>query len=120
MVIERQALAGLAVGLVVVAALHEAMQLRELGGMVQSHFMTDYYSVLELQDSATTAEVVTAFKRASQRFNANQQDEAQRERRATVVRAHETLLSPGAREAYDSRRRTVKMVSSLIACARRT
>lgn len=106
---ERQILAGFAVSVVVMAVLHEVVEVKEVGMKIQSQLLEDYYSVLGVADTASKQEIMTAYRRATNQFQSKPQHEETRVRRAKIVSAHETLSNPEKRAAYDSRRRVVKL-----------
>lgn len=110
---ERQALAGLAVSIVVMAMLHEVVQLREIGEAMHGQFLEgtqDYYSVLGLKDTATQQEIETAYKRATSQFHSRNRNEDERRRRAKIVTAHETLGNVEYRKRYDTRKRLLGLI----------
>eukprot|EP00927_Polykrikos_kofoidii_P049126 TRINITY_DN43250_c0_g1_i1.p1 TRINITY_DN43250_c0_g1~~TRINITY_DN43250_c0_g1_i1.p1 ORF type:complete len:1254 (+),score=260.53 TRINITY_DN43250_c0_g1_i1:168-3764(+) len=111
---ERQFLVCLGVLAIIAAAFHEAVQLKAIGNVIQSQLLEDYYTVLNIPDTASDQEIRTAYRRATVQFQANLQDEAARIRRAKVVTAHETLTNAESREAYDGRRRLVKLVTGVL------
>eukprot|EP00929_Paragymnodinium_shiwhaense_P034264 TRINITY_DN1866_c0_g1_i1.p1 TRINITY_DN1866_c0_g1~~TRINITY_DN1866_c0_g1_i1.p1 ORF type:complete len:1159 (-),score=327.35 TRINITY_DN1866_c0_g1_i1:107-3583(-) len=111
---EKKVLGVLGVLAVLAAALHEAAQLKELGDVIQAQMMEDYYAMLGIGHTASMQEIKTAYKRATTAFQARPHDEDVRLKRAMVMTAHETLVNPEAREAYDARRNMVLMASQAL------
>ncbi|CAK0891275.1 unnamed protein product, partial [Prorocentrum cordatum] len=111
--VERQVLAGCAVGIVIVAVLYEAAL--ELAASINRGLLKDHYTVLGVTDGATPQEIGTAFKRLTSQFNSKPKDEASRIFRASVVEAHKTLSSPEARGQYDEWRRLVRRTIGALA-----
>eukprot|EP00404_Azadinium_spinosum_P053739 CAMPEP_0180769196 /NCGR_PEP_ID=MMETSP1038_2-20121128/40970_1 /TAXON_ID=632150 /ORGANISM="Azadinium spinosum, Strain 3D9" /LENGTH=193 /DNA_ID=CAMNT_0022803899 /DNA_START=24 /DNA_END=602 /DNA_ORIENTATION=- len=113
---ERQALAGFAISVVVMAVLHEVAQLKELGVVIQTQLLEDHYKVLSLEDSATKQDIQTAFKRATSQLNSRPLDDEGRHRRVKLTAAFETLSNADARMAYDNRLKLVRFASTALTC----
>lgn len=111
---EHQVLAGLAVLVVLLAVVHEAVQLKSLGMAIQSQLLADHYSVLGVHDSASKDEITTAYRRANIEFQSKAKHEDAQLRRAGVVAAYEALMDDELRESYDRRRGVVKLGSGLL------
>eukprot|EP00439_Symbiodinium_sp_Y106_P080959 s424_g19.t2 len=111
--LERQALAGFAVCVVVTAVLHEVMQLRDLATSIQTQLLEDHYSTLGVAVDASQAEITTAYRRATNKISSKQQD---KQSRAKLSAAYETL-SGASRPAYDKRRQFVMLASFILLAA---
>ncbi|CAE7260610.1 unnamed protein product [Symbiodinium necroappetens] len=112
--LERQALAGFAVCVVVTAVLHEVMQLRDLATSIQTQLLEDHYSTLGVAADASQAEITTAYRRATNKISSKQQ--ADKQSRAKLSAAYETL-SGASRPAYDKRRQFVMLASFILIAA---
>jgi len=108
--VERQAVAGIALILVVFAVFHETMQLKEVGMHIQTQLMEDHYSILKVDEGAAAGEIRTAYRRLTGVFNARPQDDTERIKRAKVTQAYSVLTDVTARQQYDQRRRFTKHV----------
>ncbi|CAE7256291.1 unnamed protein product [Symbiodinium sp. CCMP2592] len=111
--LERQALAGFAVCVVVTAVLHEVMQLRDLATSIQTQLLEDHYSTLGVAVDASQAEITTAYRRATNKISSKQQD---KQSRAKLSAAYDTL-SGASRPAYDKRRQFVMLASFILLAA---
>lgn len=114
---ERHVLAVAAVCVAVMAVLHEVMQLKEIGGIMEAQYFEgaeDYYAVLGVKDTSTQQEIETAYKRATSQFHSRNLDDDLRKTRAKIVTAHEQLSNKILRDSYDKRRRIVTYVGMAI------
>ncbi|CAK8991860.1 Hypothetical protein SCF082_LOCUS2836 [Durusdinium trenchii] len=113
--IERQALLGIALCVVVIAILHEVTQLKDIAESIQTKILEDHYSTLGLPADATPAEITTGFKRAMTKLTSKQQ--ADQRNRAKINAAHDVLSNSALKAAYDKNRKFVKLTSSVLASA---
>ncbi|CAJ1336185.1 unnamed protein product [Effrenium voratum] len=109
--LERQVLAGFGICVVAMAVLHEVTQLKDVAGTIQTQILEDHYSMLGIAAEATQAEIMTAFKRATNKLTSKQQADAAQGSRAKLNAAYNVLSNPATRRAYDERRSVVRLVS---------
>ncbi|CAJ1392692.1 unnamed protein product [Effrenium voratum] len=109
--LERQVLAGFGICVVAMAVLHEVTQLKDVAGTIQTQIVEDHYSMLGIAAEATQAEIMTAFKRATNKLTSKQQADAAQGSRAKLNAAYNVLSNPATRRAYDERRSVVRLVS---------
>eukprot|EP00930_Biecheleria_cincta_P085864 TRINITY_DN75231_c0_g1_i1.p1 TRINITY_DN75231_c0_g1~~TRINITY_DN75231_c0_g1_i1.p1 ORF type:complete len:1160 (+),score=215.32 TRINITY_DN75231_c0_g1_i1:50-3529(+) len=114
---ERQVLAGFAICVVMMAVLHEVVQLKELAETVQTQLLEDHYATLNIQAAASAAEISTAFKRATNQIHSKPQTLESQQRLAFVNGAYQTLSNPQSRAAYDQQRQIVIAASGVLSTA---
>lgn len=112
---ERQVLAGFAICVVVMAVLHEVVQLKELATSVQNQILEDHYVTLKIPPTASAAEITTAFKRATTQL-ASKKQEGQSQS-ARINGAYQTLSNPQLRAAYDQERQVAIAASGVVSTA---
>jgi len=113
--LERQALVGFGICVVLMAILHEATQLKDVAETIQTQVFEDHYSTLGVAADATQAEIATGFKRAMTKLNSKQQ--ADQRNRARINAAHSVLSNSTAKAAYDKHRNFLKAAIVFLASA---
>eukprot|EP00435_Cladocopium_sp_Y103_P070032 s257_g34.t1 len=113
--IERQALVGFGLCVVLTAILHEVTELKDVADTIQRKIFEDHYSTLGISADATQAEIATGFKRALTKLNSKHQ--ADQRNRARLNAAHSVLSDSDAKSTYDKHRKFVNTTTLFLASA---